>query len=138
MAVPAYHVIQKEIENRVFKHNRIFRHTCRHTYMHKHPIQTKKQSYNKFLQILYRYLSYIDRLVSFLLLVVILSEFQENPRRRDELQKRVHRSTCVEENTFLAARPSFYVIFCRFFRLLPVFRQLRFYVKKIFCHRKYC
>ena len=90
------------------------------------------------MQILYSYLSYNYRLVFFLLLVVILSEFQENPRRRHELQKRVHRSTCVEENTFLAARPSFYVIFCHFFRLLPVFRQLRFYVKKIFCHRKYC
>ena len=64
--------------------------------------------------------------------------FKRIPEEKIELQKRVHRSTCVGENTFLAARPSFYVIFCRFFRLLPAFRQLRFYVKKIFCPRKYC
>ena len=27
MAASAYHVISKEVENHVFKHNRIFRHT---------------------------------------------------------------------------------------------------------------
>ena len=66
------------------------------------------------------------------------SSFKRIPEEKIELQKRVHRSTWVGENTFLAAWPSFYVIFCRFFRLLPAFRQLRFYMKKIFCPRKYC
>ena len=42
---------------------------------------------------------------------------------KTELQKKVRRSICVRDITFLATRPPFYVIFCCFFRLL------RFYVK---------
>ena len=41
-----------------------------------------------------------------------------------ELQKKVHREVCVRDNLFLAARHPSYVIFCRFFRLLPSFRLL--------------
>ena len=36
MAARTYHVISKEVENIVFRHNRIFRHTC----MYKQPILT--------------------------------------------------------------------------------------------------
>ena len=58
--------------------------------------------------------------VVFLLLAVVLSELHEKPRRnKDELQKKVHRRTCVKDITFLTARLPFYVIFCCFLRLLP-------------------
>ena len=67
----------------------------------------------------------------YLLLTVILSEIHENPRKKIELQKKVHRKIFVRDITFLAARPP-YAIFCRFFRLLPLFRLLRFYVEKKF------
>ena len=30
MAASAYHVVSKEVKNRVFRHNHIFRHTCMH------------------------------------------------------------------------------------------------------------
>ena len=39
MAVSPYHIVSKEVENRIFKHNCIFRHTC----MYKQPILTKKK-----------------------------------------------------------------------------------------------
>ena len=65
----------------------------------------------------------------YLLLTVILSEIHENPRKKIELQKKVHRKIFVRDITFLAARPP-YAIFCRFFRLLPLFRLLRFSAEK--------
>ena len=49
-----------------------------------------------------------------------------------ELNKKVHRRICVRDVTFLAARPHFYVIFCRFLRLPPPFRLHRFYEEKKF------
>ena len=90
MAASTYHVISKEVENRVFKHNRIFRHTC----MDKQPILTTKWNHNNFLQILHSYLRYTDRLldVFFLLLAVILSELHENPRKK----KLSFRKKCIE------------------------------------------
>ena len=47
-----------------------------------------------------------------------------------ELQKKVHRKTCVTSITFLAECPASYVIFCSFFRLLPHFCLLRFYTEE--------
>ena len=81
MTASAYHVILKEVENRVFRHNRILRHTC----IYKQPILTKWWNYNNFVQILYSYLKYTDTLldVLFLLQAVILFELHENPRRKD-------------------------------------------------------
>ena len=54
-----YHVISKEVENRVFRHNRIFRQTSN--------------------------MWYTDRLLDlfFLLVTVVLSEVHENPGRRN-------------------------------------------------------
>ena len=71
----------KGVENRVFRHNRIFRHTCKY----KQPILRKWWNYKNFMQILYSYFKYTDMLldVFFLLLAVTLSELQENPRRKD-------------------------------------------------------
>ena len=81
LAASAYYVTSKEVENRVFRHNRIFRQTC----MHKQPIFTKSWNFNNFVQILYSYLRGIDKLldVFFFLLAVILSELHENPRRKN-------------------------------------------------------
>ena len=51
--------------------------------------------------------------------------------RNTELQKKVHRRTCVREITFLAARPHSYIIFRQFFHLLTPFRLFQFYIEKI-------
>ena len=56
--------------------------------------------------------------------------FMRNQEEKFELQKKVRRRVCVSQITFLAAHPPFYVIFCRFFRLLPSFRLLQFSVEK--------
>ena len=64
--------------NRVFRQDRIFRHTC----MYKQLILTMSWNYNNFAQILYSYLGYTDRFldVFLLLLTVILSKLLENRR----------------------------------------------------------
>ena len=64
--------------NRVFRQDRIFRHTC----MYKQLILTMSWNYNNFAQILYSYLGYTDRFldVFLLLLAVILSKLLENRR----------------------------------------------------------
>ena len=55
---------------------------------------------------------------------------------KSELQKKVHRRICVGEINFLAPRPPSYVIFYRFFRLLPPFHLLRSYAEKKFLFQK--
>ena len=55
-----------------------------------------------------------------------------NQEGRTELQKKVHRRICVRNITFFGYMSSFLCHFCRFFRLLPPFRLVRFYIKKIF------
>ena len=55
-----------------------------------------------------------------------------NQEGKIELQKKEHRRICLRVNTFLAARPPSYIIFCRFFLLLPAFGLFRFYVQKFF------
>ena len=81
------------------------------------------------MQNLYSYLRYTDRLLDafLLLLAVILSEFHENQEENIELQKKVHGRSFVRDITFLTARPSSYVVFCRFFGLLGFYEE-----KKIF------
>ena len=53
--------------------------------MYKQFILTKQWNYNNFVQMLYSYLRYTDRLLDefFLLVAVILSNHHENPRRKD-------------------------------------------------------
>ena len=70
MAASTYRVISKEVESRVFRRNRIFRHTC----MYKQPILTKYWNCINFVQILYSYLRYTDRpLDGFFVFVVVVS-----------------------------------------------------------------
>ena len=57
VAASTYCVISKEVESRVFRRNRIFRHTC----LYKQPILTKYWNCINFVQILYSYLRYTDR-----------------------------------------------------------------------------
>ena len=75
------------------------------------------------MQILYSYRIYTDRL---------LDVFLKIQEKKIKSNKKVHRRISVREVTFLAARPHSYIIFCRFLRLLPPFRLLRFYVQKKF------
>ena len=58
IAVIAYQVISKEVENHIFRHYWILRHTC----MYKKPILAKQWNYNIFVQILYCYFRYTDML----------------------------------------------------------------------------
>ena len=57
------------------------------------------------MQILNSYLRYTDRHldVFFMLFALILSDFHGNPRRKIELQKKVHRRISVRDINFLAA-----------------------------------
>ena len=58
--------------------------------------------------------------------------------KKIELQKKVHRRICVSDITFLATRPSSYVIICRIFRLFVSIRLLQLHVEKkdFVCSRK--
>ena len=81
MAASVYYFISEEVENYIFRHNWILKHTC----MYKKPALTKYWNYNLFVQILYSHFRYTNRLFLgcvFLLLAVILSELQEKPRRK--------------------------------------------------------
>ena len=112
MAASAYHVISNEVEYRFFRHNRIFRHAC----MYKETKMTKQWNYCTFMQILYSYLRYTDRLLGVfsLLLALILSELHENSRRKVELQKKSTSKICASDITFLAPCPPSFVIFVAF------------------------
>ena len=86
----------KEGRKRIFRHNRIFRHIC----MYKQLILTKSWNYNIFMQILYSYLIYTDRLfdVFFLLLAVLRAP-------RETKKERLSYRICVTDITLLAPRP---------------------------------
>ena len=112
MTASAYHVISKEVENRILRPNHIFRHTC----MYKQPILTKQWNYNIFVQILYSYLRYIDRLldVFFLLLAVTLSKFG---RRKDWVTEESKWKNLCEEHHFFGCTSSSLCYFLSFFFL---------------------
>ena len=81
MTASAYHVIWKEVENHIFRHNWIFRHTC----IYKQPTLRKQWNYN----MLSKYYTVIlDTLVGsflnvlFLLFAKILSGLHEKTRRK--------------------------------------------------------
>ena len=99
------HVISKEVENRVFRRNWIFRPT----YFYKQPILTRQWNYNNFVHMLYSYLRYNDRLldVFFLLLVIILSEFYENPRTENSVRKKFTQKNLSEGHHSFGSTPSF-------------------------------
>ena len=117
MAASVYYFISKEVQNRIFRHNRIFSLI----YMYKQPILAKQQNHNIFVQILHSQLRCTDMLfeVFFLLLAVILSELHKIQDGKIEFQKKVNRRTYVEDITFMAALPSSYVIFCCFLCVFP-------------------
>ena len=50
--------------------------------------------------------------------------------KKIELQKKVHRRICVRDITFLATRPSSYVIICSIFRLFVSILLLQLHVEK--------
>ena len=102
-AASPFHVISKEVENRIFRYNNIFRHTC----IDKQPI---------FVQIFFSYLRYTDRLFDalFLLLAVILSEFHEKPRRKYWVIDRSTLKNLCETHHFFGCMPS---LLCRFLSL---------------------
>ena len=56
--VSTYHVISKEVENHIFRHNCIFRYAC----INKQPALRRYWNYNICVQILYSYSRYTRRL----------------------------------------------------------------------------
>ena len=97
--------ISKEVENRIFRHNFIFRHTC----MYKQPRLTKYWIYNNFEQMFYSYLRYIDILldVFFLFLAVILSEIHENPWGTEWVTEKSTWKNLCEQHHFFGCTPYF-------------------------------
>ena len=77
--------------------------------MYNQPMLTKKWNYNNFAPRLHSYLRCSERFldVFFLLLAVILSDFHENPRRKDWLQQKVHERICARDIIFFGCTPSF-------------------------------
>ena len=117
MAATVYHFVSKEKENRIFGHNCIFRHTC----MYKQTKLTKQRNYNIFVQILYSYLRYTDRLldVFFSSLAVILSEFHEKPRKKDWVTEKKYIEEVVWGRSLSWLHTTFLCHFLSLFCLLP-------------------
>ena len=114
MAASAYHVISKEVENQIFRHNWNFRHTC----VYKQPTLTSS-GIIMFLCKIYIVIS--DTLVGFfldvlfLLLAVILSELYEKPKRnKDWVTEKSTKKNLCEGHRFFDCTPSF---LCRFLML---------------------
>ena len=116
-AASAFHVISKEVENRIFWYNSIFRHTC----IDKQPI---------FVQIFCTYLRYTDRLLDalFLLLAVMLLEFHEKPRRKYWVIDRSTLKNLCETHHFFGCTPS---LLCRFLSLFSYIPNLQRKKKKM-------
>ena len=115
MAISAYHVISKEVENTSLDTIEFLGTLLHINHPHwqtsgiivllcKYDIVILNTLICSFLHVL------------FLLLAVIFAVLYENPRRRDWVtEKKKKRKTCERNITFLTARPSFYVIFASFF-----------------------
>ena len=93
MAASTYHIISKEVENHILKHDWFITHLC----MRKQPTLTKQWKYF-FANISYIVISdtlvvsFLD--VFFLMLALIFSEFHVNPRREDSVSEK-RNSICV-------------------------------------------
>ena len=76
--------------------------------------------YNIFVQILYSYFRYINRLFfGCVLFLARCNISRASLETKIELQNKVHSRICVMNITFLTSRTPFYVIFCCFLRLFP-------------------
>ena len=112
----AYHVISKEIENRIFRHNRYFRHVCI-----KNPYWQSSGIITFLWKILYSYRRYTDRLldVFFLLLTVILSEFHEKLRKKNSVTEKSTWKNLCEGHHFFGCAPTFLCYFLSLFSSTP-------------------
>ena len=113
MAASSYHVISKEVENHIFRHNWIFRHIS----MYKQPTLTKYGNYifSCKYDIVISHIpvgSFLD--VLFFLPTVILSELHERPRRKDWVTEKSTQKNLCEGNHFFDWTPSF---LCHFLSL---------------------
>ena len=117
MTAWTYHVISKDVENHILKHDWLITHLC----IHKQPTLTKQWKYfcaNISYIVISDTLaaSFLD--VLFLMLALIFSEFHVNQRRKDSVSEKRNR-ICVSDESFLTARPPFCVILCCCLRRLP-------------------
>ena len=110
MATSPYHVISKEVKNRIFRQNWISRHTC----MYRQLTLTELESYNIFVQIWCSLFRYTGKLFFGCALFVahsnIIRASWETTTERLRCRK-MHSRICVRNITFLTARPPFYFNF---------------------------
>ena len=91
--------ISKELENHIFIRNWIFRHTC----MYKEPTLIKYWNHNVFVQILYNYFRYTDRLFLGYVRIVARCDIIRASwlsYRKIELHIKVHRRIYVRDIIF--------------------------------------
>ena len=101
MTTLGYHVIQNDVENPIFTHNWIFRHTCVYKQPHWQSSGTITFLY-KFYVVISDTLEGFFFNVLFLLLAVILSEFYGKPRRNKDwvTEKCTWKSWCTRHHFF--------------------------------------
>ena len=111
MAASVYYFISEEVENYIFRHNWILKHTC----MYKKPALTKYWNYNLFVQILYSHFRYTNRL--FLGCVFFIARCNIiRASRETKTESLCYKKNYTEEfvwHHFFNCTPSvLYVIFC--------------------------
>ena len=111
MTTSVYYFISEEVENYIFRHNWILKHTC----MYKKPALTKYSNNNLFVQILYSHFRYTNRLflgcVFFIARCNIIRASRETKTESLCYKKKLHTRICVRDIIFLTARPPFYMSF---------------------------
>ena len=121
MAPSSYHVMSNKIENYLFKHSIIFRHTYK-PHWQSCEIMIFFCKYDIFI-----WYFWYDIFLKYLFQIywqapscsLQYQSFMRNQERKIGLQKKVHRRICAKDITFLTASPPlFYVISCCFLRFL--------------------
>ena len=132
MAALLYQVISKEVENRIFRHYRIFRYICiNNLFWQRSGIKIFLCKYaNANCANMCSYLRYTNELLDlfFLLLAVILSELPK--KERLSYIKKYIQEYAWETSLFWLHALLPMSFFCRFFLLLILFRLLGFYIEK--------
>ena len=122
-----YQVISKEVENRIFRHNHTFRQICMCT---THIDNNVVELY--FCANIYSYFRYIGGLLDDFLVAhcnIIRASWETKKERLSPKKKYIEKFLSM--TFFLTVRPFSYVIFRRFFRLLRLYIE-----KKYFCSIK--
>ena len=132
MVASAHHVIPKEVENRVLKDKCIFRHTG----IYKQHKLTGHWNYNNFVQILYSYLRYTDRLCGCVFLVarcnIIRASWELRKNERLSYRKKYTEKFGWGISLFWLHALLLMSLFVAFFHLFSLFLLLWIFLEKTF------